>query len=148
MPQIEKEYISAGKIKYVIKDFPLESIHKNAFKAAEATHCANEQGKYWEMYDRLFANMQKLNPTDLPPHAEALGLEVSKFQQCLDSGRYATQIRKDISDGQQAGVTGTPAFFVGVTDSSNKIKSLRTIKGAQAYSGFKAAIDSLLAGQN
>lgn len=148
MPQIEKDYISAGKVKYVTKDFPLEAIHKNAFKAAEATHCAGEQDKYWEMYNLLFANMQKLNPTDMPGHAEAVGLDVGKFQECLDSGKYAARVRKDMSDGQQAGVTGTPAFFIGVTDPKDgKIKALRTIKGAQQFAGFKEAIDSLLAEQ-
>jgi len=131
-----------------VKDFPLD-FHKNAFKAAEATHCANEQGKFWEMYDLLFANTQKLNPPDLSGHAEALGLDTSKFQQCLDSGRFAAQIRKDMDEGRQAGVTGTPAFFIGLTDPKDgKVKSLRTIKGAQQYPGFKAAIDSLLASPN
>ncbi len=147
MPQIEKDYISSGKLKYVVKDFPLESIHNNAFKAAEATRCAQEQGKYWEMHERLFTNQGALGPNDLPGHAEAVGLDVPKFQQCLDNDRYAAQIRKDMADGQQAGVTGTPAFFLGLTDPKGKIKTLRVIKGAQAYPGFKDAIDSLLADQ-
>jgi len=148
LPQIEKDYISAGKVKYVVKDFPLEAIHKNAFKAAEATHCADEQGKFWEMSERLFANPQKLNPPDLLGYAEAVGMDASKFQQCLDSGKYAARVRKDMGDGQQAGVTGTPAFFLGVTDPKDgKIKALRTIKGAQQYAGFKEAIDGLLAEQ-
>ena len=123
----------------------LESIHQNAFKAAEASHCAGDQGKYWEMHERLFANQQALSPSDLAGHAQALELDVVKFQECLESGKFAAAIRKDIADGQQAGVTGTPAFFLGLTEPKDgKVKALRRITGAQAYNGFKAAIESLL----
>ena len=98
------------------------------------------------MYERLFANQQAISPSDLPGHAQALELNVQLFQACLESGHYAAAIRKDIAEGQQAGVTGTPAFFLGMTASNDgKVKALRRITGAQAYSGFKAAIDSLLA---
>jgi protein-disulfide isomerase len=132
----------------VVRDFPLESIHPQAFKAAEATHCANEQGKYWEMHDRLFANQKALGVKDLPQHAQALGLDEPRFQQCLDSGKYVARIRKDLADGQKAGVTGTPGFFLGVTDpNGTDIKSARVLKGAQAYGAFQVAIDSLLAEQ-
>jgi protein-disulfide isomerase len=148
LPQIEREYIQTGKVKYVVRDFPLESIHRNAFKAAEAARCAGEQGKYWEMHARLFANQQTLGPKDLPQHAQALGLDTPKFQGCLDSGNYATAIRKDLAEGQKAGVTGTPGFFLGVTDPNDqKVKVSRVLKGAQPYAAFKDAIDSLLSSQ-
>lgn len=144
-PQIEQEYIKTGKVKYVLRDFPIQSIHPQAFKAAEAAHCASDQGKYWEMHGKLFGNQRALNPKDLNDHAESLGLEASKFQKCLDSGKYAARIRKDLEDGQKAGVTGTPSFFLGLTDSKNsQVKALRTIKGAQPYAAFKDAIESLL----
>jgi protein-disulfide isomerase len=145
---LEQEYIKTGKVKYVALDFPLESIHKNAFKAAEAAHCAGAQGKYWEMHARLFANQGALGLNDLPPHAEALGLAMPAFQQCLESGQYAEAIRNDLASGQQAGVTGTPAFFFGVTEpNDSKVKSLRMITGAQPYAAFQAAINSLLSEQ-
>lgn len=148
MPQIEKNYVDTGKLRYIVRDFPLESIHKNAFKAAEAARCAGEQGKFWEMFDQLFTHQQALSPTDLAGYAQAVGLNVQLFQSCLESGHYAAAIRKDIADGQQAGVTGTPAFFIGVADGNDgKVKVLRTLKGAQAYPAFQAAIDGLLAGQ-
>ncbi len=147
MPQIESEYIKTGKVKYVVLDFPLESIHKTAFKAAEAARCAGDQGKFWEMHDRLFANQQTLAPTNLPQHAQALELDVPKFQQCLDSGKYVAVIRKDLAEGQQAGVTGTPGFFLGLTNpNDSKVKTLRVLKGAQPYPAFQAAIDDLLSG--
>ncbi|MCH7923672.1 MAG: thioredoxin domain-containing protein, partial [Nitrospinae bacterium] len=83
MPKIEKEYIETGKVKYVFRDFPIKQLHPNAFKAAEAANCSAEQGKYWEMHARLFANQRALGPEDLSGHAEALGLDLSKFQPCL-----------------------------------------------------------------
>ena len=127
-------------------DFPLESIHKFAFKAAEASHCAGEQGKYWEMHDRLYANQKTLEPST--DHAKALGLDVPKFEACLNSGKYAEAVRKNAAEGQKAGVTGTPAFFLAYTDpTSSKVKTVTRLVGAQPFSAFKAQIDKLLAEQ-
>jgi protein-disulfide isomerase len=145
-PQLDKEYIQTGKVKYVFRDLPLESIHKNAFKAAEASHCAGEQNKYWEMHDRLFANQQSLEPAMLTAHAQAVGVDSKKFQACLDSGKYAAQIRKDIAEANKLGITGTPTTVIGLTQPNDpKIKILRVIRGAQGYNAFKGAFDELLA---
>jgi protein-disulfide isomerase len=142
-PQIDKEYVSTGKIRHVFLNYPLESMHKAAFKAAEATNCAGEQGKYWEMNHRLFENQNKLEP--LTPHAEAIGLDVAKFEACLNSGRQASQIRQNMAEAQKAGVTGTPTFFLAYTDpKSSKVKTVRRMTGAQPYSAFKTEIDKLL----
>lgn len=148
MSQIETEYIKTGKLKYVVRDFPLEAIHKDAFKAAEAAHCAGEQGKFWEMHTRLFENQKALGPGNLADYAQALGLDRPKFQRCLESGKHAARVRKDLADGQQAGVTGTPAFFLGLTEPNDpKVKVIRALKGAQPYASFKDAIESLLSSQ-
>jgi len=145
---LEQEYVKTGKVKYVVRDFPLASIHNNAFKAAEAAHCAGEHGKYWEMHTRLFANQRALGLDDLPSHAQALRLDMPGFQQCLKSGRYAGAIRQVMADGQQAGVTGTPTFFLGVTEpNDSQVKALRVLTGAQPYAAFQAAINSLLSEQ-
>lgn len=144
MPQIDKEYIQTGKIRYVAMNLPLEGIHKSAFKAAQAAACAGEQGKFWEMHDRLFANQQTID--QLKSHAEAVGLDVGKFEQCLDGGSQAAQIRSDMAEAQKAGLTGTPAFFLAYTDpKSNTIKTVGRLVGAQPYASFKAAIDKRLA---
>jgi protein-disulfide isomerase len=148
MPQIENDYVKTGKIRYVLRDFPLESIHPLAFKAAEAANCSGEQGKYWEMHNRLFANQNALAAAQLPSHAQAVGLDAAKFKTCLDSGKYAAKVLKDLAEAQKAGVNGTPTFFVGLTDSKgSEIKVVRKIVGAQNYAAFKAAIDSLLVEQ-
>lgn len=133
-------------MKYVFRDLPLASIHKNAFKAAEAAHCAGEQKKCWEMHDRLFENQKSLEPAMLTAHAAAIGLETKTFQACLDSGKYAAEIRKDIAEAGKYGIAGTPTSVIGLTQpNDSKIKVLRVIRGAQGYNAFKAALDELLA---
>jgi protein-disulfide isomerase len=103
-PQLVKDYVDTGKVKYVFRDMPLD-FHKNAFKAAEAAHCAGEQGRFWEMHDRLFANQTNLTPEDLVKHAAALQLTTGLFQQCLESGRFANDIKKDIAAAGDVGVS-------------------------------------------
>ena len=145
-PEILKEYVETGKMKYVFLDFPLESIHKLAFKAAEAARCAGDQGKYWEMHDRLFANQKTIGTWT--EHAAAVGLKAPDFESCLASGKHAPGIRQDLAQGMAAGITGTPGFFIGLTEpGSSKLKTVRFIRGAQAYAAFKAQIDAVLAGQ-
>ncbi len=149
MPQIVRDYVQAGKVRYVFRDFPIERIHKDAFKAAEAANCAGEQGKYWEMHDRMFANKNSLGLEQLHGHAEAIGLALPSFKECLDSGRQAGEVRQDVADGQKAGVRGTPTFFLGFADQGGStIKASRLIRGALPYGEFKKALDGLLrAGQ-
>jgi protein-disulfide isomerase len=144
VPQIEAEYIKTGKLRYVAREFPLEAIHPQAFKASEAALCAGDQGKYWEMHARLFANQRSLAPAELPNHAQAIGLDGAKFTKCLEGGAKAAKVRKDLADGGRAGVTGTPAFFLGVADGST-LKVMRMIRGAQPFASFKEAIESALA---
>jgi protein-disulfide isomerase len=123
-----------GKIRVVFRDLPLPN-HKNAGPAAEAAQCAHDQGKFWEMHDRLFANQQKLAPADLKEHAVALGLDAAAFNQCLDSGKYTAEWRKDAEEANRLGVNGTPAFFV----------NGRLISGAQPYEVFAQIVEEELA---
>ena len=146
-PEIMKQYVDTGKIKYVVREFPLESIHPQAFKASEAALCAGDQQKSFDMHDRLFTEQKALAASDLAKHAQTVGLDVAKFQECLSSGKYAKNVRKDLADGSKAGVTGTPSFFLGVTQSDGSLKVLNTLKGAQPLAAFKDALDSMIASQ-
>jgi len=100
------------QVRIVYRHFPLDSIHSNARKAAEASLCADEQGKFWEMHDAIFENQQALAVEQLKTTAAGLGLEAGLFDECLDSGRYEEQVEGDLQDGVKAGVQGTPAIFV------------------------------------
>ena len=143
LPQIATDYIDTGKVKYVFRDLPL-SFHKQAFKAAEAAHCAGAEGKFWEMHDTMFQNQAALAPEQLTAHAKTLGLDEGSFQQCLDSGRFAADINKDIAEAGAVGITGTPAFLVGVIQPDGRVKVVKKLSGARPYADFKAAIDSAL----
>ena len=112
VPAIDQVKESYGeKVRIVFRQFPL-NIHPQAQKAAEASLCADEQGKFWQMHDSLFANQQQLAPANLKAQAAELGLDGEKFNQCLDTGKHADQVAADLQDGIEAGVSGTPAMFI------------------------------------
>ncbi len=107
--EVLKKY--GEKVRLVFRDYPL-SFHQNANIAAQASECAEEQGKFWEMHGAMFANQAKLAANDLVETAATIGVEKDKFKTCLDSGKYKDEVQKDFEDGQKAGVTGTPTFFI------------------------------------
>ena len=130
-------------MKYVFMDFPLP-MHDQAMKASEAALCAGDQGKFWEMHDRLFANQKALSPEALVKHAETLALDATQFKECLDSGKHAAQIKAAMAEGQKAGITGTPGFLLGFIEADGKVKATKKITGAVPYANFKATIDEML----
>ena len=134
LPSIQKEYIDTGRVKFVYRDFPLD-FHQNAQKAAEAAECADEQGKFWEMHDLLFENGVSGGVSAFKKYASDLGLDTGKFNDCLDSGKMASEIAKDLQDGARAGIRGTPGFII----------NGQLVSGAQPFENFKQIIDAELA---
>lgn len=132
--RLREEY--GDKIRFVYRDFPLTSIHPNALPAAEAANCANEQNVFWEFHDLLF-NGTSLGESIYLQYAQQLGLDMEKFQACLDSGRYSQEVQADFQYAASLGVRSTPTFFL------NGIP----IVGAQPYEIFKQVIDRELAGE-
>lgn len=100
------------KVRFVVRDYPLESIHENAFNAAMAANAAGAQGKYFEYIDLLYRNQSALDPVSLKKYATDLGLNARQFELDLTLERSAAEIRKDIAAGDAHGVSGTPAIFV------------------------------------
>lgn len=146
VPRLVETYVKTGKLKYVIRDYPIESIHPAAVKAAEAPHCASEGGRYWHMHDLLFAHPRAMAPKDLVAHAQTISLDAEAFSRCLESGKYAERVRQARADGDRAGVRGTPMFFLGVTETNNEtITAVTTLRGAQPFERFEEAIEKLLA---
>lgn len=97
------------------------------------------------MHDLLFAHPTALDISDLVRHATTLNLDSQKFQECINSGKYVNEIRKDMSEGQRVGVRGTPTFLIGVSEGQDtKIRALKVIRGSRPYTEFKQAIDSVL----
>ena len=130
--QVLKTY--GDRVHFVYRHFPLGN-HPNARPAAEASQCAAEQGKFWEYHDTLFANPSRLADADLKQHAAGLGLDARQFNACVDTHKYKAQVDADMEAGEDAGVNGTPAFFV----------NGRMLNGAQPFDAFKRVIDEELA---
>jgi protein-disulfide isomerase len=122
------------KLKHVYRDFPIDQLHPQARNAAEAARCANEQGKFWEYHDMLFANPADASMEKLKIYAQVVGLDLPAFEQCLTSGKYQAAVQKDIEEGTRVGVTGTPAFFI----------NGRLISGAQPLETFVRVIEEEL----
>ncbi|HKC13622.1 MAG TPA: thioredoxin domain-containing protein [Vicinamibacteria bacterium] len=122
------------RVRTVYRDFPLP-MHPEAAKAAEAGACAGEQGKFWEMHDRIFDNQARLLVPDLKHYAGELGLDTQAFEQCLDSGRHAPDWQRDLEEGARYGVSATPAFFI----------NGRPLVGAVPFENFAQVIDDELA---
>ena len=145
-PEIDLEYIQTGKARYVFKNFPMETVHPEAFKAHEAAACAGDQGKFWEMNDLLFTNHDALAPKQLVTYAKELGLDSELFSKCLESDKHAAMIRSDIEEGIRGGVRGTPVFAIGFTEpGASSLKVVRVLAGVQPYDLFKEAIEAVLA---
>jgi len=109
-------------------------MHNRAQPAAEASQCANEQGKFWEFSEKLFAAQQNLQDADFTKHATDLGLNLEAFNACYSSGKYRAEIQGGMKDNQNAGVSGTPAFLI----------NGRFLSGAQPFDAFKTIIDDEL----
>lgn len=119
-------------------------MHPNAQKAAEATECADDQGKFWEYHDLLFANQSALDVASLKGYAAQLGLDTGTFDDCLDTGKNASEVQKDLQDGQSYGVGGTPAFFINgrLVSGAIPFEDYTTQQGPQP--GFRTIINEAL----
>jgi protein-disulfide isomerase len=144
LPALEKDYIETGKVRYVFRDYPLDQLHPRARKAAEAAHCAGEQGKYWEMHDTLFRNQTALDVPHLAEYARSLGIDGPTFDACLSSGRSALLVSRGVTDGTAAGLEGTPSFVIGKTKKGDFVEGT-SIRGAQTIETFRQVIEQLLA---
>lgn len=135
LPSLQKMQAEYGdRVRLVFRDFPL-SIHDEAFVAAEAGQCANDQDKFWPYHDKLFENQEQgLAPDKLKEYARQVGLDGGKFDACLDGGTHRAAVEQDLAEAETYGVTGTPTFFV----------NGRFLSGAQPFEAFKELIDEEL----
>jgi len=127
-----RELAKDNKIKLVFKQYPLD-FHQYAQKSAEASLCASEQGKFWEYHDVLFENQNALSTAKLSEYAESLGLNVLRFDECLDSGIMREKVSADINEGNSLGVRGTPAFVI----------NGQLLSGAQSFSAINQVINAM-----
>lgn len=109
--QIIDKYVKTGQVKFLWRHFPLTAIHKQAEPASVAAECAGEQGKFWQYHDLVFET-KKFDNASLVTHAGTLNLNIDDFKSCIDSGKYLEKVRSETNLGLQAGISGTPSFFV------------------------------------
>jgi protein-disulfide isomerase len=134
--RLKKDYIDTGKLRFVSRDLPLD-FHSNAMAAANASRCAGDQNKFWEMREMLISHADNLEPEAITNYARTVGLEMNQFRSCVDSGKYQASIQADVSEATAAGITGTPSFVLGKT-SKTGVEGVRMI-GAQPYEVFEKA---------
>jgi protein-disulfide isomerase len=121
-------------VRIVFRQYPL-NFHEHAQKAAEASLCANEQGKFWELHNAMFENQAALAVEQLKAKAVELGMNAEQFNACLDGSKFAAQVKADFDEGAKAGVSGTPAMFI----------NGRFLSGAQPLNEITKVIDDELA---
>ena len=140
-PELASEYVKSGRALWAFKHFPLEAAHPHAFRAAEASGCALQQGRFWDMHDRLFASPAAPTDERLLEHAAALKLDVPRFTKCM-TGEVASQVRQDIDTGKQLGVAGTPTFFLGTVQDDGLVVVRKRITGAIPAAHFRTVLEA------
>ena len=141
-PQLKKNYIDTGKLRFIVRDLPL-SFHSSARPAAEAAHCAAEQGKFWEMHHALLTGDEPLANGGIDQRAKALGLDLERLHACTQAARYESAIARNAAAADALGIHGTPAFVIGRI--VNGALEGQLVSGAQPYDEFDAALKQLLA---
>jgi protein-disulfide isomerase len=142
-PELKKRYIDTGKLRFITRDFPLD-FHPQAMKAAHSTRCAGEQEKFWQMKESLMTNFSRLTPELITSLARDTGLDVEKFQACMESGKYQTDIKDGIAAATAVGISGTPSFVIGRVN-GEYLEGYRIV-GAQPFPAFESVIREILAG--
>src|SRR6266851_95466 len=136
---LKKYYIDTGKVRYVIRDFPLD-IHPNASNAALASRCAGEQNQFWAMRELMLAASADLSPDSITKFGTQLNLDAAKFHACMDVKRYSADIQRDVAAASSLGINATPSFIIGKT-AKDQIEGVR-IAGALSYPALEAAIQN------
>jgi protein-disulfide isomerase len=142
-PRLKRDWIDSGKVRFIVRDLPLE-IHSAARPAAEAAHCAGEQGRFWRMHDLLLGVHADLSPKGIDGYAHAAGLDLSRFHACVAAHKYSADIARNIAEADRLELNGTPSFIIGRT--VNGVLTGERVSGALPYEDFNAGLSELLAG--
>lgn len=146
MPTVDARYVETGKVQLALFQHPLGSLHHHAEKAAEAAECAGRQGQFWQMHTMLFANQQELSELDIHSYARKLSLKEPDFGACL-TGQAVGDVERQSKGAEALGLSGTPAFLIGLRQPDGLIKATVALYGAKGVGAFTEPIDSLLAGR-
>ena len=144
MPALRQRYIETGKLRYVFVDVVIDPEHRQARSAAEAAHCANEQGLYAAFRDRVYRHQKAIAEVFLESHAQAVGADLPAFRRCMASGRHKARVDGDSALGRRLRVRGTPSFFWARTEPGRTdVRLLRRTSGARSVEHFARQFDAL-----
>lgn len=143
LPALRATYDQAGDVVWAFRHLPIESIHPNARAAAEAADCLARQGKFWETHDRLFQMQSTLKQMDFLELARSVGADAGTFSKCLDAGA-ADAVTADLAEAKALGISGTPAFLVGIRLPDGRYQITRGLTGARPDADFRRVIDQAL----
>jgi len=143
--QLRENYVDTGKVRIFFRDFPL-SFHPEAAPAAEASECAADQGKFWEMHDKIFENQETMSGDNYKVWAAEIGLDTEQFNSCVDNGTHAAEVQADFSAGQAAGVSGTPSFIAYFEGDESKLEELQELaaQNPRTFTALKGSDGSLI----
>jgi protein-disulfide isomerase len=141
--EIRKNYVDAGKVRFINRDLPLEDIHPQAMRASHAARCAGEQGKYWEVVERLITHQAGMSPQTIDQHTRESGLDAAAYQACMDSDRHLEGIRASAAAARGLGITGTPTFVIGRVEGDTLTG--RKVVGGVSFAAFESVIKEMLA---
>jgi protein-disulfide isomerase len=145
LPQIDAEYVKTGKAAYTFVDYPIAQLHPDAYRSHEAAACAGDQGRYWEMHAALFATPPVRDVAALTAKAGSIGIDTAKFTACMTSGTHAASVQASADRMGSLGISGTPITLIGLRPAPGQpMKVVQYVYGAQPYSAFKTAIESVL----
>jgi len=138
---LKKNYIDTGKVRFYSRDLPLDSLHPNATRAAEAARCASDQGQFWTIREIMSAHPDKLDMDSLVADAQQLKLDVPAFRSCVEKEKYKNDVQSDVLEAMKIGADGTPAFVIGKSTSDGVDGELMV--GAQPYPMFDMKLKAL-----
>ena len=141
-PRLKHEYIDTGKVRFIVRDLPLP-FHADARPAAEAAHCAGEQGRFWPMHDVLLAGTIGLDLASLTREAQVIGLDAARFRDCVTANKYDSAVARNVATAKALGLRGTPSFILGRM-ANGELEGVRLF-GAVPYDNFANVINALLA---
>jgi protein-disulfide isomerase len=139
--ELKKNYIDTGKIRFYSRDLPLDTLHPNAMRAAQAARCAADQDQYWKLRDLMGANPDKLDMDGLLAAATSLKMNIGVFKGCLDTQKYKEAVQSDVLEAMKVGAEATPTFIIGKSTPQGVDGEL--IEGARPYADFVRAISKL-----
>jgi protein-disulfide isomerase len=139
--ELKKNYIDTGKVRFYSRDLPLDSMHPNAIRAAQAARCASEQGQFWAIRDIMGANPSKLDMDSLVADAASLKMDTAKFRSCVESEKYKQAIQTDVLEAMKIGADGTPTFVIG--KSTPEGVDGEVMVGAMPYEVFDRKLKTL-----